>query len=121
MVRQRAEIERIEFTLQRQLAQTYQRYLTAMQHARSFQAVIVPEARAAYEVLLDAYEEDRVDWPQVLAAQGESFQLRTQYVNHLIAWREGETLITGYLLHGGLMAPTGPEPPGHISATPQPR
>jgi len=121
VVRQRGEIQRVEFTLQRQLAQTYQGYLTAVQNVRSYQEVMVPEAKLAYEVLLDAYEEDRVDWPQVLAAQVEYYRLRTQYVQHLIAWRSNETLIAGYLLNGGLMPPTGPQPPGHISAVPKPR
>lgn len=120
-VRQRAEIERIEFNLQRDLARVYRDYLTAMQNVRSYQAVIVPESRRAYEVLLDAYEEDRVDWPQVLESQLRFFQAKSQYIDNLVAWRSNETLITGYLLHGGLMPPTGPEPPGHISAVPKPR
>lgn len=121
VVRQRGEIQRIEFALQRQLAQVYQAYLTAVQNVRSFQEVIVPESRRAYKVLLDSYEEDRVDWPQVLEAQLEYYQLRTQYIRHLVAWRSNETLIAGYLLNGGLLPPTGPEPPGHISAVPKPR
>jgi outer membrane protein TolC len=82
---------------------------------------MIPEARRAYEVLLDAYEEDRVDWSQVLAAQGQYYQLRNQYIQHLVSWRSNETLIAGYLLNGGLMPPTGPEPPGHISSVPKPR
>ncbi|KAA1258239.1 Cobalt-zinc-cadmium resistance protein CzcC precursor [Rubripirellula obstinata] len=121
VVRQQGEIQRIEFTLQRQLAKTYQSYLTAVQNVRSYQEVMVPEAKQAYEVLLDAYEEDRVAWPLVLEAQVEYYRLRTQYVQHLIAWRSNETLIAGYLLNGGLMPPTGPQPPGHISAVPKPR
>jgi outer membrane protein TolC len=121
VVRQRGEIERVEFSLQRQLAKIYRDYLTAVQNVRSYQEVIVPESRLAYEVLLDAYEEDRVDWPQVLAAQLTYYQMRVQYVQQLVAWRSNETLIAGYLLNGGLMPPTGPEPPGHISAVPKPR
>lgn len=121
VVRQHGEIERIEFSLQRQLAQVYQSYLTAIQNVRSYQEIMIPEARRAYEVLLDAYEEDRVDWTQVLNAQMQYYQLRTQYIQHLVAWRSNETLIAGYLLNGGLMPPTGPQPPGHISAVPKPR
>ncbi|MEZ6088653.1 MAG: TolC family protein [Pirellulaceae bacterium] len=121
VVRQHGEIERIAFSLQRQLAQVYQRYLTAFQNVRSYQEVMIPEGRRAYEVLLDAYEEDRVDWPQVLQAQIEYYQLRTAYIQHLVAWRSNETLMVGYLLNGGLMPPTGPQPPGHISAVPKPR
>ena len=121
VVRQRGEINRVELTLQRDLARAYQIYFTALQNVRSYQEVIVPESKLAYEVLLDAYEEDRVDWPQVLESQIKYYRLRAQYINHLVAWRSNETLIAGYLLNGGLMAPTGPQPPGHISAVPKPR
>ncbi len=121
VVRQRGEIERIEFSLQRQLAGVYQGYVTALQNVRSYKEVMIPEARRAYEVLLDAYEEDRVDWSQVLHAQSQYYQLRNQYIQHLVSWRSNETLIAGYLLNGGLMPPTGAEPPGHISAVPKPR
>jgi outer membrane protein TolC len=121
VVRQRGEIQRIEFMLQRDLARVYQQYLTAIQNVRSYQEVIVPESKLAYESLLDAYEEDRVDWPQVLESQLRYYHHRAAYINHLVDWRSGETLIAGYLLGGGLQAPTGPEPPGHISAVPKPR
>lgn len=121
VVRQRGEIDRIEFSLQSQLAQTYQNYLTALQNVRSYQEVILPESRRAYEVLLDAYKDNRVAWPAVLQSQRDLYLEQTRYVQHLVAWRSQETLITGFLLRGGLEPPTGPTPPGHISATPKPR
>jgi len=121
VMRQRGEIERIELFLQRQLAHAYQNYLTALQNVRSYQEVILPESRRAYEVLLGAYKEDRVDWPSVLRSQRSLYQEQQHYVQHLVAWRSQETLIAGFLLHGGLTPPTGPMPPGHISATPKPR
>lgn len=121
VVRQRAEIARIEYQLQNELARVYRHYLTSLQWVRNYEEVILPEARAAYEVLLDSYEDDRVAWPVVLTAEAQYFQLREEYVVNVIDWRSNEVLITGYLLHNGLQAPTGPEPPGHISATPKPR
>lgn len=121
VIRQQGEIARIEFILQRDLARVYQRYLTAMQQVRNYQEVILPEARLAYEVLLDSYKADRAPWTDVLQAEQDYFQHRALYIAHLTDWRENETLITGYLLHGGLQPPTGPEPPGHISAVPKPR
>lgn len=121
VVRSHAEIERVQFALQRQLSMVYQNYLMALQNVRSYQEVMLPEAKLAYEALLDAYEEDRVDWPQVLESQVKYYRLRARYTQHLIDWRSNETLIAGYLLTGGLNAPTGPQPPGHISAVPKPR
>jgi outer membrane protein TolC len=121
VVRQRGEIERVEFSLQRQLGNVYQSYLTALQSVRSYQEIMVPEARRAYEVLLDAYKEDREEWPRVLLAQNQYYTLRNQYIQQLVAWRSNETLIAGYLLNGGLMPPTGAAPAGHINSVPKPR
>jgi len=45
--------------------------------------------------------------PPVLECQLKYYQHRSVYIDHLV--------------NGGLMAPTGPEPPGHISAVPKPR
>ena len=84
VVRQRGEIQRVEFMLQRDLARIYQQYLTAIQNVRSYQRVIVPESKLAYESLLDAYEEDRVDWPQVLESQLKYYQEQVVYTDHLV-------------------------------------
>jgi outer membrane protein, heavy metal efflux system len=121
LVRQRGEIRRTELDLRRRLAETYRRYLTAFQHVENYQKVILPEARKAYETLLDSYKDDRVQWPTVLEAEREYFQRREEYINNLIAWREAEVLIAGYLLHGGLEAPMDATPPAHIDAVPKPR
>jgi outer membrane protein TolC len=119
--RQSAEIRRTELRLRDQLSQTYQDYLTALQHVTEFQAVILPEARSAYANQLDAYKEDRQNWGDVLRSQREYFDLREQYVQNLILWRTNEALINGFLLHGGLDAAPSPTPPGHIDAVAQPR
>ena len=121
VVRQQSEIRRVELTLRQQLFAVYRDYMTALQHARNLQTVILPEARQAYEVLLDSYEDDRTTWIRVLDAERNYYLQRALYVQNLILWRESEVLIVGYLLHGGLTAPAAPVPPGHINAVPQPR
>ena len=82
---------------------------------------MLPEAEQAYKDRLDAYQQRRQTWPMVLDAQGEWYQRQSEYVRNLVAWRESQTLIDGFLLTGGLDAPPNPTPPGHIDATPQPR
>lgn len=119
--RQQGEVRRLELALQQRLAQIYRDYLTALQHAQNFADSILPEARSAYELQLRSYKDDRIPWTDVLATQHEYFSLRAEYVRHLIAWREAEVLLTGYLLHDGLMAPTGTGPAGHINSVPKPR
>lgn len=121
LARQYEEIRRIELLLRRELGRVYETYLTALQHVENFEQVILPESRQAYEVRLDSYEEDRIPWTDVLAAESGYFTLRSQYITNLMQLRESEILIIGYLLHGGLMVPERPTPPEHIDVSPQPR
>jgi outer membrane protein TolC len=119
--RQRGEIRRLELTLKQELSRVYRDYLTALQHATNYAESILPEVRSAYELQLRSYKENRISWDEVLRTQSDYFALRTEYIRSLIAWRESEVLVAGFLLHGGLMAPTAPPPPGHINAVPKPR
>lgn len=121
VVRQRAEVRRTELFLRQELARVYRDYLVALQHVRQFRDVILPEAREAYKNQLDAYSEDRQQWGDVLATQQRYFGLRLLYVTNLIALRTNETLIQGYLLHGGLLPAPPPVPVGHLDVTAQPR
>jgi outer membrane protein TolC len=119
--RQQGEIRRLELILKQELTRTYRDYLTALQHATNYGEVILPEARSAYELQLRSYKDDRITWPEVLRTQENYFMFRAEYIRNLMAWRENEILISGFLLHGGLMAPSAPPPPGHINAVPKPR
>lgn len=119
--RQREEINRMELQLRDRLASSYQRYVTALQHVGEFERVILPESKAAYAEILESYQENRVDWPDVLMVQHDYFDAQLMQVDNLLAAREHEVLIYGYLLHDGLMAAPGIAPPGHINAVPKPR
>ncbi|MGN6547756.1 MAG: TolC family protein [Aureliella sp.] len=119
--RQDAEIRRVELMLRQELATEYRQYITAYQRVENFEQVILPESRSAYEVQLDSYEDDRIRWTDVLTSESAYLQLQIDYINNLVRLRESEALIVGYLLHGGLVAPERPTPPGHIDATPRPR
>ena len=119
--RQQAELRRIELLLKRDLARTYRDYLTALQHVENYEQVILPETRQAYQLQLRSYKDNRIPWNEVLVTQQEYFTVRAEYVRNLIAWREAEVLIVGFLLHNGLEAPSAPPPAGHINAVPKPR
>lgn len=119
--RQRAEVRRVELSLLRMMADQYRSYISAFQTAQDYRAVIVPEARSAYQQRLRNYEDNREDWPAVLTAERQFFESRSQYIQSLIQWREQEVAVTGMLLVDGLLAPSGPAPPGHIGAVPKPR
>ncbi len=119
--RQQAEIHRVELQLRERLAMAYRMYATALQHATEYERVIIPEREVAYRELLEGYRDNRVDWPDVLHAQGEYFAARLQQVDQFRDVRIQEVMIDGFLLEGGLMAATGPTPPGHIDAVAKPR
>ena len=121
LLRQQAELRRIELRLGRDLAMHYQQYLTARQHVETYRITILPEAEKAYQARLDAYKQRRETWPNVLDAQRELYMRQAEYVQNLVTWREQRTLIEGFLLTGGLNAPPNPTPPGHIDANAQPR
>lgn len=121
LARQQAEVQRIELTLRRDLADTYQQYITALQHVVQYRDVILPDAREVYRSLLESYKQNRIAWPDVLAAQQDYFMAQAEYVDALVRWRKAEVLINGMLLRDGLMAAESPIPPGHIDATPKPR
>lgn len=119
--RQQGEVRRTELLLRRELATVYRNYLVAIRNVRNYDEVLLPESRAAYDLRLQSYEVDRIRWTDVLATEQAYFLLRQQYIVNLIAWREHETSIMGFLLHGGLQPPPEPIPPGHIDAQPKPR
>jgi len=118
--RQQGEVRRIERMLKHQLSRTYRDYLTALQHVENYEQVILPEARSAYELQLRSYKDNRIAWKEVLHAQKDYFMLRAEYIRNLMMWRETETQIAGFLLHGGLDAPSM-TPAGHINSVPKPR
>lgn len=121
LFRQDAEIRRTQLRLRRELSMRYEAYLTALQHVTEFVSVILPEAKAAYAEQLEAYQQNRQNWGAVLDSQRQYFTLKEQFVEQLITLRTGEVLINGFLLQGGLTAPTNPTPPGHIDAVARPR
>lgn len=119
--RQQEEIRRVELHLRARLAMAYRTYSTALQHAKEYERVVIPERQRAYQELLHSYKQNRVAWPDVLDAQREFFAARLQQIDQFRDVRIQETLIDGFLLEGGLMAAQGPTPPGHIDAVPKPR
>jgi outer membrane protein TolC len=119
--RQRNEIRRTELHLQKMLAQTYGKYLTALQGVQNYRDVILPEKREAYRLRLKSYERNRIGWPEVLKTYDDYTNARIEYVMSQADVRINEVLIDGFLLHGGLAAPGGPLPHGHIDSVPKPR
>ena len=64
----------------------------------SYRAEVLPEAEKAYKARLNAYKQRRETWPNVLDTQSELYMRQSEYVRNLVAWRESQTLIEGFLL-----------------------
>ncbi|WP_240761428.1 TolC family protein [Nitrosococcus wardiae] len=120
--RQRNEVRRTELRLRQSLSDWFRRFRTAMQNVKEYQAVILPQSKQRYIARLKSYQADREAWPDVLEAQRDFFRRRLNYINRLVAWREAQVAIEGFLLvGGGLEPPVNVVPPGHIDAVPKPR
>lgn len=119
--RQKNEIRRTELDLRQRLADQYDAYLTAYQNVLEFEAVILPARRDAYRLSLISYQENRLEWPDVLHEQEDYAMCRIDYLKHQQQQRISEILIDGFLLRGGLTAPDDQRPRGHIDSVPKPR
>jgi outer membrane protein TolC len=119
--RQKAQVRLVELNLRRRLAGQYTRLKTELAYVDAFKSIIVPESRSKYEVRLKSYKDTRLDWPEVLKSQRDFVDARIEYVHHLVECKEAGLEVQGLLLTGGLIAPPGVTPPGHIDATAQPR
>lgn len=121
LARSRAEVRRLELSLQQRLADVYRQYQTAALSAKLYREANVPKATKAYEIQLDMYKKRRVAWPEVVKLQQNLFQVKSEYTHNLLQLRTAEVAITGLLMVDGLNSPPSPRPGGHINATPRPR
>jgi cobalt-zinc-cadmium efflux system outer membrane protein len=121
LARAQEDVRRIELVLHRKLGDKFSDYEAALQTAKAFQEEVLPKAKEAYESYLDAFQNRRAAWPQVLVAQREYFQLTDEYLETLNELRQSEAELKGLFLGDGLEQPPAPPPQGHREATPRPR
>ncbi len=116
-----AEVRRVELSLRQRLAESFNRYRTALESFAIYRDSSVPQATEAYEVQLDMYNKRRIAWPQVVMLQRNVLEVRERYTRSLLALREEEVAICGLLLVDGLSVPVLPSPGGHLESNPTPR
>lgn len=119
--RSRADVARLELALSTRLAAHYRAYQTAWQHVQAYRGEMLPKSKKAYDLLHESYKARRAAWPDVLMAQRMYLDLREQYIDNLVKYRESDIAIRGMLLSGGLTEPPAPIGGGHIDAVPKPR
>lgn len=121
LARSRAEVRRIELSLQQRLADVYRQYQTAALSVKLYRDANVPKATKAYEIQLDMYKKRRVAWPEVVKLQQNLFEVKSEFTHNLLELRRAEVAINGLLMVDGLKSAPSPQPGGHINATPRPR
>jgi cobalt-zinc-cadmium efflux system outer membrane protein len=104
--RARAEVHRLELSLQDRLAGVFDAYLTSLRTAETYRAEIITRAQQAYDLYLTRYREMAAAYPQVLVAQRTLVQTNAEYLAALDTLWQSSTQLQGFLLTDGL-APAG--------------
>jgi outer membrane protein, heavy metal efflux system len=103
-----AEVQRVALVLRQMAAPVLQNYASSRAVADRYRASTLPNARQAYELYLQKYNEGAAAYPQVLIAQRTLFQLESGYIAALEnVWINAATL-QGLLLTDGLDLPASP-------------
>jgi cobalt-zinc-cadmium efflux system outer membrane protein len=101
-----SELARLRLALRVQFAQAIKNYDDARDAVRRYRDVMLPRADLAYQLYLDKYKQMGASYPQVLISQRTMFQLREHYISALVELQQNATALEGYLLTGGLDAPS---------------
>jgi outer membrane protein, heavy metal efflux system len=103
-----AEVQRVALVLRQIAAPVLQDYASSRAVAGRYQASTLPNARQAYELYLQKYNEGAAAYPQVLIAQRTLFQLETSYIAALENVQINAATLQGLLLTDGLDLPATP-------------
>jgi len=103
--RARQEVQRVELTLRRRLSATFAEYLTSRQTVETYRTHLLADARKAYDLYLQRYQQMAAAYPQVLISQRTLFQAQAAYVAALMDLWRAVVEVRGLLLVDGLAAP----------------
>jgi cobalt-zinc-cadmium efflux system outer membrane protein len=98
------ELQRLQLLLRGRFASSFREYRNAAQMAEKYRALVIPKARASYDMYLSNFKQMAAAYPQVLIAQRTLFQVEAEYARALIQLRQSLVGLRGFLLTGGLDA-----------------
>lgn len=101
-----SELARVRLALRVQFAQEVKNYSNAVDAVRRYRDLILPRADEAYRLYSAKYKQMAASYPQMLISQRTMFQVRQQYINALVELQQTSTALEGFLLTGGLDAPS---------------
>lgn len=99
------DLTRTQLELRQRAAPELATYLAARLAVGRYQAAMLPQAKRAYDMLLENYQAMAASYPQVLVAQRTWFQLQVGYLEQLQRLWTSATTLQGFLLDQGLQAP----------------
>ena len=99
------ETERVEFVLQRSLADAFQRYATNRTRALRYHNVIIPTAKKSRAMSLTLFDAGEMNFPQLFTVQRSLAAAQVEYVESLENLWHSIVAIDGLLLNDGLSRP----------------
>lgn len=94
--------ERIELSLQDQLAVAFRRYANAQQQIARYGERMIPKAEKSLKLVTEGYEKGQVQYLTLLTAQRTYWQVNLSYLDSLRELRTASSLIEGQLLSNSL-------------------
>lgn len=100
------EVKRVELSLRARLASAFTSYQNSARLVERYRDTILPRAERSYRLYLASFNQMAAAYPQVLIAKRTMHQTQADYIESLVSLWQNAIRIQGYLLTGGLDAPS---------------
>jgi len=100
------EVKRVELSLRSRLATAFTSYQNAARLSEQYKQTILPRAEKSYRLYLASFNQMAAAYPQVLIARRAWYQTQADYIESLVTLWQNAISIQGYLMTGGLDAPS---------------
>ena len=94
--------ERLQLQLRDQLAVAYRRFQQAKYQTDQYKNYILKDAKESLTLTEESYKGGQINFLRVLTARRTYFEANLRYVEALIALRQANVVIDGFVLTGGL-------------------
>ncbi len=100
------DLNRIRLAIGARFSEAVQNYNNALDAVLRYRTLVLPKADEAFQLYLAQFKKMSAAYPQVLIAQRTMAQVRKQYIIAIVDFRKSSTELEGFLLTGGLDAPS---------------
>lgn len=96
------DAERLRLQLRDQLAVAFRRFQQAKYQTEQYKNYILKDAKESLTLTEESYKGGQINFLRVLTARRTYFEANLRYVEALIALRQADVVIDGFVLTGGL-------------------